>query len=55
MFSFASECQYYNCTHTHEPDCAVMAAVAQGRVSESRYGSYLKMLENDDTFGKYRR
>lgn len=55
MFRLAPECQYYNCTHTHEPKCAVMDAVAQGKIPESRYVSYLKMLENDDSFGKYRK
>ncbi len=55
LFRRASECQYYNCTHTHEPNCAVMAAVACGEVAESRYVSYLKMLEDDDKDGKYRK
>ena len=44
-------CKFYNCTHTHEPQCAVMRAVVEGRISESRYESYLKMLDDD---GKYR-
>lgn len=44
-------CKFYNCTHTHEPQCAVMHAVVEGRISESRYESYLKMLDDD---GKYR-
>ncbi len=44
-------CKFYNCTHTHEPQCAVMHAVVDGRISESRYESYLKMLDDD---GKYR-
>lgn len=55
LFRHASKCQYYNCTHTHEPNCAVMAAVAQGEIAESRYVSYLKMLEDDDQDGKYRK
>lgn len=55
MFRYAGDCQYYNCTHIHEPHCAVMEAVAKGEISESRYVSYLKMLENDDSFGKYRK
>jgi ribosome biogenesis GTPase len=49
---FAPECQYYNCTHVHEPGCAVLRAVEQGQISEERYISYLKMLEED---GKYRK
>lgn len=48
----SSECAYYNCTHTHEPRCAVMKALAEGEIDESRYESYLKMLEED---GKHRK
>lgn len=55
LFRYASECQYYNCTHTHEPNCAVTKAVAKGEISESRYVSYIKMLEDDDKEGKYRK
>lgn len=55
LFRYASECQYYNCTHTHEPNCAVTEAVARGEIAESRYVSYLKMLEDDDKNGKYRK
>lgn len=53
MLRFSQDCQYYNCTHIHEPNCAVMQAVAQGAISESRYESYLKMLDEDNV--KYRR
>lgn len=52
MMQFAHECAFYNCTHTHEPNCAVMAALERGELHESRYESYLKMLENDSV--KYR-
>lgn len=52
MMKFASDCGFYNCTHTHEPNCAVLTALEEGLLSESRYESYLKMLENDPT--KYR-
>lgn len=44
-------CQYYNCTHTHEPGCAVREAVEQGHIAVSRYESYLKIMDED---GKYR-
>ncbi len=44
-------CKFYNCTHTHEPQCAVMRAVVDGEITESRYESYIKMLDDD---GKYR-
>lgn len=55
LFRYAPQCQYYNCTHTHEPNCAVTDAVAKGEIAESRYVSYLKMLEDDDKDGKYRK
>jgi len=51
MMRFAPFCRYYNCTHDHEPGCAVVEAAERGDVSEHRYESYLKMLEGD---GKYR-
>ncbi|TSA26435.1 MAG: ribosome small subunit-dependent GTPase A [Bacteroidetes bacterium] len=41
-------CQYSNCTHLHEPGCAVKRAIPTGEVSEIRYNSYLSIL-NDDT------
>lgn len=44
-------CKFYNCTHTHEPHCAVVEAVTEGLISMSRYESYLKILDDD---GKYR-
>ncbi len=51
IFSKSSECRFYNCTHTHEPGCAVVAAVEKDEISESRYMSYLSMMEES---GKYR-
>lgn len=52
LMRLAPECQYYNCTHVHEPGCAVMKGVEEGRVSEDRYISYLKMLEDDEKYRK---
>ncbi|WKN33087.1 ribosome small subunit-dependent GTPase A [Porifericola rhodea] len=49
MRDLLGECKFHNCTHTHEPGCAVMDAVEEGRVAGSRYYSYLSMLENDDS------
>ena len=40
-----SQCQFNDCTHTHEPKCAVLAAVKDGRVSPERYESYLRLRE----------
>lgn len=47
MFKLLSDCQYYNCSHTHEPNCAVKTAVESGTIAISRYNSYLGMLENE--------
>lgn len=53
MFAESENCQFYNCTHTHEPKCAVKQAVAEGRIAQSRYNSYLSLL-NDEDEEKYR-
>jgi len=53
IFRFSSGCKFHNCTHTHEPHCAVLAAVERHDISESRYNSYLSMLE-DENEDKYR-
>ena len=53
IFRYAPCCQYYNCTHTHEPGCAVREAVEAGSIAESRYVSYLKVLEDENP--KYRK
>jgi ribosome biogenesis GTPase len=43
-----SQCQFSDCTHTHEPNCAVRAAVEDGRVSPERYDSYLRLREEQE-------
>lgn len=53
IFQFSAECKYGNCTHRHEPGCAVRKAVEEHLISESRYASYLNMLEDKEE-GKYR-
>ncbi|MBR6141114.1 MAG: ribosome small subunit-dependent GTPase A [Bacteroidaceae bacterium] len=53
IFRTSDDCRFGNCTHTHEPGCAVLQAVAEGRIAESRYTSYLSML-GDKEEGKYR-
>ena len=53
FFRTSDACRFGNCTHTHEPGCAVLEAVADGRIAQSRYASYLSMLEDKDE-GKYR-
>lgn len=54
LFGYAPRCGYYDCTHTHEPGCAVKEAVELGAISPSRYISYLKLLEEDKD-EKYRK
>ena len=53
FFELSKDCRYGNCTHTHEPGCAVLKALEDGRLAPSRYQSYLSMLEDKDE-GKYR-
>ena len=50
MLREMDNCRFVPCTHTHEPDCAVKAAVDAGRISAERYNSYLGMLEEDQKF-----
>ncbi len=50
MLAVMDDCRFVPCTHTHEPDCAVKAAVDDGRISAERYNSYLGMLEEDRKF-----
>ena len=50
MLAVMDDCRFVPCTHTHEPDCAVKAAVDDGRISAERYNSYLGMLEEDQKF-----
>lgn len=54
IFETARDCRYGNCTHTHEPGCAVRDAVEQHLISESRYASYLSILD-DSNPDKYRK
>jgi ribosome biogenesis GTPase len=53
IFHFSQDCKFSNCTHTHEPGCAVLKALEEHYIAESRYQSYLSMLEDKDE-GKYR-
>ena len=52
MISRAGECKFFNCTHTHEPHCAVIEAVKREQIAFSRYESYLKILDEDDKYRK---
>lgn len=53
IFAESSKCRYGNCTHTHEPGCAVLKALDEHRIAQSRYASYLSILD-DLNQGKYR-
>ncbi len=52
MMAYGRDCRFYNCTHTHEPGCAVVAAIEEGKIAFQRYESYLKMLDDDDKYRK---
>lgn len=54
IFAISADCRYNDCTHTHEPGCAVLEAVENHYISQSRYQSYLSILE-DDADDKYRK
>ena len=53
IFHFSKDCRFSNCTHTHEPGCAVLQALENHYIAQSRYQSYLSML-NDKDENKYR-
>lgn len=56
IFKLSHECRFGNCTHTHEPGCAVLEALEENRIAQSRYNSYLSILEEatDGADEKYR-
>ena len=53
IFRFSKDCRFSNCTHTHEPGCAVLQALEDHYIAQSRYQSYLSMMEDKDE-EKYR-
>ena len=53
IFHFSKDCRFNNCTHTHEPGCAVLKALEEHYIAESRYQSYLSMMDDKEE-GKYR-
>ena len=53
IFEFSKQCRFSDCTHTHEPGCAVLKAVEDHYIAQSRYHSYLSMLDDKDE-NKYR-
>ena len=53
IFRISENCRFYNCTHTHEPGCAVLEALENHQLAPSRYASYLSMMDDKEE-GKYR-
>jgi ribosome biogenesis GTPase len=50
IFKLLDECQFYNCTHTHEPHCAVKKSVEEGKIALSRYNSYIGLLDDEEKY-----
>ena len=50
IFKISENCQYNNCSHTHEPGCVVKIAVENGEIAKSRFKSYLGLLEIDEKY-----
>jgi len=48
IFAISNQCKFYNCTHLHEPGCAVIEAVKSGIIALSRYESYLNIIDDKD-------
>jgi ribosome biogenesis GTPase len=48
IIELSEKCRYTNCSHTQEPNCAVLSAVRNGELSEERYSSYMKLKKESD-------
>ncbi len=48
ILAVMSNCKFNNCTHTHEPHCAVKQAVENNQIAKSRYNNYLSIINNED-------
>lgn len=48
FLEYLPDCRYPNCTHDHEPECAVRAAVEAGAIARARYESYLRLLRGEE-------
>ena len=51
VVALSENCRYADCSHQHEPGCAVCAAVENGELSEDRYYSYIKLKKESDYYG----
>jgi len=49
IFALKEKCKFNNCLHVNEPKCAVIEAVEEGSIAESRYVNYLQLLDNEDS------
>lgn len=54
IFEYSRDCRFGNCTHTHEPGCAVLNALDEGEIADSRYQSYINILVDQEDDNKYR-
>ena len=54
FFSISKDCKFYDCLHINEPGCAVLKAVEEGKISPSRYKSYISLLKEQEDSQKYR-
>lgn len=54
LFKVSAGCKYHNCIHVNEPECAVIQSIESGKISLSRYKSYLNLLEEQQDSSKYR-
>ena len=50
FLALKQKCKFHNCIHVNEPDCAIKEALAEGSIAESRFASYLSMLEEETTY-----
>lgn len=53
IFEFSKQCRFNNCIHINEPNCAVLEALEKHQIAQSRYHSYISMMQ-EDSDGKYR-
>lgn len=46
----AEKCKYADCTHTHEPDCAILAALEDGKIDKDKYDNYIHLKKEAEYF-----
>jgi ribosome biogenesis GTPase len=54
FFKISRDCKFHNCLHINEPGCAVLKALENGKISPTRYNSYISLLEQQNQSDKYR-